>query len=230
MKQINANKNKNHSRVSLSGIFNACCGRVVQKQQSVEDPRLQISGMAPLFDNSVRAFTLIELLVVVLIIGILSAIALPQYQKAVMKAKLATAMPAVAAIKEAAEIYYLANGNYSFNNMTGFDIQEINGCRATDTNGDMLVCKDFFLNFISSGKEGDNYDIVAGAFTGGTNTEVQYVVYLDHSAHPNRRECWAYQDNAVANQVCKSMGGTLDWTVTGATSYVRTPANAYVLP
>lgn len=55
-------------------------------------------------------FTLIELLVVVLIIGILAAVAVPQYQKAVEKARAAEAVLTVSALEKELELWILQNG------------------------------------------------------------------------------------------------------------------------
>ncbi len=59
--------------------------------------------------NNKKGFTLIELLVVVLIIGILSAIALPQYSQAVEKSRAAEALSNIGSFKKAVDIWKLAN-------------------------------------------------------------------------------------------------------------------------
>ncbi len=65
------------------------------------------------FKNS-SGFTLIELLVVVLIIGILSAVALPQYQKTVLKSRTAEAWTNMSALLKAGQVYCLENPSATY--------------------------------------------------------------------------------------------------------------------
>ena len=90
-----------------------------------------------------KGFTLIELLVVVLIIGILAAVAVPQYQKAVEKSKAMEALTTLKSIYQSAQMYYLTNGNFpqSFGQL---DISI--PWKGKDTVADIALLSDFISN------------------------------------------------------------------------------------
>ena len=95
-----------------------------------------------------KGFTLIELLVVVLIIGILSAVALPQYTKAVEKARATEALSITSNIVNAVETTILSSGVYDsavYADPENWDIS-LSGGYWQDSGccGPMYVTKNFF--------------------------------------------------------------------------------------
>ncbi len=88
---------------------------VINKRKTTDAGTLRAARLSSmtLCDEGRSGFTLIELLVVVLIIGILSAVALPQYQKAVDKSRVATMIPLVRSLAEAKKSYYMATGTHA---------------------------------------------------------------------------------------------------------------------
>ena len=133
-------------------------------------------------------FTLIELLVVVLIIGILSAVALPQYKKAVEKSRASTVWPLLKAVGEAQQRYFLANGSYA----TSFD--ELDVEIPWTGNAPWLTSSSYFQDVRSNedwslqlASWGGNAAVYLGRLS-GPYAGVGFVYWLQKVQHPSSIE------------------------------------------
>jgi len=151
----------------------------------------------------VKAFTLIELLVVVLIIGILAAVALPQYQKAVLKGRVMQVVPYLKAVKEAEEVYYLSNGEYT----SDIDSLAVSGTCPPDWTCQLMA--DNNIPKVEAGYDSWKLAVVSSFDHRDDMPEWAGIMY-----------CFARTGSPRYDQVCKSMGAPISNGVSsGGTRY-----------
>ena len=164
-----------------------------------------------LCDERRGGFTLIELLVVVLIIGILAAVALPQYQAAVTRTRLAELQILTRSIKDAEERYFMANGEYT-RVFTDLDI----ALPGTGVSNGAENWKPTEHTFCVLSAPRDVYCVNS---QGGSNVS-GWQIWLDQAEDAPRTLCYAYAGNKAAEKACLSMGGVLSHTEDGMKFYL----------
>ena len=145
--------------------------------------------------NLSRGFTLIEVLVVVLIIGILTSVALPQYRKAVVKAKVFKLMPLIRTIDSAEQVYYTTYMRYT-DKFDDLDISMPAG-GSVNAEGTLISYDDFYCFFYSSG--GQTHSVYC-------NSKDSMAPNIEKYFGSDFFICWHGTDKAK-EKVCASIGG-----------------------
>ena len=154
-----------------------------------------------------KAFTLLELLVVVLIIGILAAIALPQYQLAVDKSKFAGYQTLAKNLAEAYQRYRLTHDDAP-QDLDDLDIDLPTGYTKTSPTkqscavfGDTYCC-------ISYPELGYQAGISVCGHKDNSVAMVLTIIASNNITDSSRKYCYAKTDNARAMKLCKSLPHT----------------------
>ena len=148
--------------------------------------------------RNLRGFTLIELLVVVLIIGILSAIALPKYRVAVEKAKAAEALMNIKAYTDFYNFHSIENGANLPTNIV--EMFEISGAEKKEGYSRLYETKNFTYEYGGCAiyVQSNNQNFFYEWFTEFCECDDDTGCYKS----VNKR-CWAYND--LSYSFCKSM-------------------------
>lgn len=168
-------------------------------------------GMTLLWNK--RGFTLIELLVVVLIIGILVAVALPQYQKAVARSRAGSILSLGASIAAAEETYYLAHGNYAEFDLLDLDIPK--GCTLVEDPDTLnsYACGRYF-NFFLDPDGSVNFNYCPNNNASWANCKSTREFHLAFRLHNykyqterGQRRCSVYNDSKLGKTICVGLMG-----------------------
>ncbi len=144
-----------------------------------------------------NGFTLIELLVVVLIIGVLAAIAFPQYEKAIERARAAEAITNLKVMEEAQRRYFLINGTYSA------DIRQFDIGMQSQAGSTYATSKYFRYEPIAA--TGTGYFAIARRLPYTTNDRTYYILVYPTG---QRLRCGYY--NTKGQEMCRSLSKLVD--------------------
>ena len=152
-----------------------------------------------------KGFTLIELLVVVLIIGILSSVALPQYTKAVEKSRAAQVWPILKAINDAEKIKNMEMGTegvvYPLDELS-ISLTCSNGSTCSGTTGPTF--KNGYIELMYSGMHSRTGDKTSPAFAWFDSAGMGDVaLYFENG----RRKCsgWGSDSSGADTKLCKNL-------------------------